>query len=99
MMLHYLAYSKDIAYLILFAISVYGWWHGRDKEKSDRIEQFVKINWKLDTMCQSQTDIKDDVRELKKLSSDTDKRLTLIEEQMRVANNRIDTLERNYRND
>lgn len=85
---------KDIIYIVLFAISVYGWWHGRDKEKSDRTEQFVKINWKLDAVCQSQTDIKDDVRELKKNTTDTDKRLTVIEEQIKVANHRIDDLER-----
>lgn len=85
---------KDIMTILLFAISVYGWWHSRDKEKADRTEQFVKINWKLDAVCQSQTDIKDDVRELKNTSSNTDKRLTVIEEKMKVANKRIEDLER-----
>jgi len=85
---------KDYAYLILFAISVYGWLHGRDKDKSDQTEQFVKINWKLDSLCQAQTDIKDEIRELKKTSGETDRRLTVLEEQIKVANHRIDDLER-----
>lgn len=85
---------KDYAYLVLFAISVYGWYHGRDREKSDRTEQFVKINWKLDALCQSQTDIKDDLRGLKKLSAETDKKLALLEKQIKVANHRIDDLEK-----
>lgn len=89
-----LSLIKDYAYLILFGISVYGWYHGRDKEKSDRTEQFVKINWKLDTLCNSQTDIKDDIRGLKGMSAEVDKKIALLEEQLKVANHRIDDLEK-----
>lgn len=85
---------KDICTLILFGISVWGWYRSSMKDGEEQVKQFTKVNWKLDTVCQSQTDIKDDIRELKKNSNDTDKRLSIIEEQIKVANHRIDDLER-----
>lgn len=84
---------KDMMTVILFLISVYGWWKSANKDSVKQVEQFTKLNWKMDTMCQSQNDIKDDVRALKKSNYDTDRMITIINEQIKAINKRIDDLE------
>lgn len=86
--------ARDIFSIILFAISVYGWWSGRNKELTERTAEFVKVNLKLDQLCQSQTVIKDDMRELKKSTTEADKRILLLEQQVAAHEKRIEMLER-----
>lgn len=85
---------KDLITIAGFLILLWNQNRTSRKDTEDKTANWIKVNLKLDAVCQSQTDIKDDIRDLKKASSATDKRLALLEEQIKVANHRIDDLEK-----
>ena len=84
---------KDVITLVLFAISVYGFMSGRAKDGESRSEQFTKLNVKLDNLCQSNTAIKDSLRDLEKSTQAQGTDIAIMKEQIKVANHRIDDLE------
>ena len=85
---------KDLITLIGFLLLLYNQNRSTKKDAEEKTANWVKVNLKLDTLCQSNTAIKDALRDLERGSQNMDKRLSILEEQIKVANHRIDDLER-----
>lgn len=67
--------------------------HTDDKEIRERIEEQTRVNLKLDEINRNTTDIKYDVSAVKKDVQSHGDRLIKVEESVKSAHHRLDTLE------
>ena len=84
---------KDLITILGFVILLWNQNRNRSKDVEEKTSNWIKVNIKLDQVCQSQTDIKDGLRALEHDSNNNKLRLSVLEEQIKVANHRIDDLE------
>lgn len=85
---------KDLITVIGFIILIWNQNRTSQKDTEEKAANWVKVNMKLDTLCQSNTDIKDDLRSMKKENAAIINEISVIKEQIKVANHRIEDLER-----
>lgn len=85
---------KDIITILGFAVLLWNQNRTSQKDTEDKAAQWVKINMKLDSLCQSNTDIKDDLRDMKKENASLVNEISVMKEQLKVMNHRIDDLEK-----
>lgn len=85
---------KDLITVIGFIILICNQNRTSQKDTEEKAANWAKVNMKLDTLCQSNTDIKDDLRSMKKENAAIINEISVIKEQIKVANHRIEDLER-----
>lgn len=85
---------KDLITVLGFIILIWNQNRTSQKDAEDKAAQWVKVNMKLDTLCQSNTDIKDDLRDMKKENASLVNDVSILKEQIKVINHRIDDLEK-----
>ena len=80
-------------------ISLYGWANGRKKDTQaddSKLEEvrtsILKANMKLDQICGTTVDIKSDIKSMQTDFNGLDKRVTLMENEIKTAWIRIDEL-------
>ena len=77
---------KDIITILLFLISVAGWWSNTKKNSETEVKRFYKLESKIDRLCSEVNDlkvIKDDVNTL-------DRRVTRLESSIYKQTMRLD---------
>lgn len=84
---------KDLMTIILFGISVWGWNRTKNQDNNKLTEQFTKLNWKMDENCRTLSSMDKAVEKLSDSVNNFSTRITLLEEQIKVANHRIQELE------
>lgn len=84
---------KDLITILGFVILIWNQNRSTQKDSEEKTTNWVKVNLKLDTLCQNNNDIKDDLREIKKESANLLNRVSVLEEQIKVCNHRLEDLE------
>lgn len=86
--------ARDIITLVGFLFLLWNQNRTAKKDVEEKTGNWVKVNLKLDTLCQSQTTIKEELREVSKMTAGFETRISVLEEKVKVANKRLEDLER-----
>lgn len=84
-----------------FIFAVYNWYAARKNEtieqrdEQGRIkEDFIKVNLKLDSICQNMTELRTDTKSISKDLKEMDKRVTILERDQKTIWDNIDEIRR-----